>query len=241
MEHSCFGRRSKEPVYQTVHSPERSLSPSNYHIDVVSEKIRQLASSVIAYHFCQADNNNTCLVPDFVHSLAAQLCQAPQLRAYGDHLLGEQHLQNVLSLKECIANPDLALTRGILEPLASLRRVGKCFAILSCMQTAHFYSPLGKIENINCIILVDGLCEAEYHRPDHGDTITSFLAKHTPSFPPWLKVITTVRTQLLELTKQLPYTRITLDNIQNENIQKDLLGYINFRCVHGTISLLIQD
>jgi hypothetical protein len=43
--------------------------------------------------FLQADNNNTCLVPDFIHSLAAQLCQAPQLLAYRDYLLSEPHLQ----------------------------------------------------------------------------------------------------------------------------------------------------
>lgn len=192
-----------------VHSPERTRSPY-YQLESISDKLKPLANHVVAYHFCQADNNNTCLVPDFIHSIAAQLCQAPQLSGYRDYLLSEPHLQNTLSLKECITDPDMALTRGILEPLASLRRVGK-------------------LENLNCVILVDALCEAEYHRPDHGDTITSFLAKHTPDFPPWLKVIATVRTQLQDISKQLPYTRINLDNSLNENIQKDILGYINFR------------
>lgn len=216
VEYSCFGRR-KEPAYQSnpqsVHSPDRSRSPQSiyYQIDLVSERIKHLASNVVAYHFCQADNNNTCLVPDFIHSLAAQLCQAPQLSAYRDHLLSEQHLQAALSLKECIANPDIAFTRGILEPLASLIRNGK-------------------IDHHNCVILVDGLCEAEYHRPDHGDTIATFLAKHMPSFPSWLKVVATVRSQLQDMTKQLPYTRISLDNLSsNENLQKDLVDYINFR------------
>lgn len=216
VEYSCFGRR-KEPIYQptphSVHSPERSRSPQSiyYQIDLVSERIKHLASKVVAYHFCQADNNNTCLVPDFIHSVAAQLCQAPQLAAYRDYLLSEQHLQGALSLKECIANPDLAFNRGILEPLAILKRNGK-------------------IDNNNCVILVDGLCEAEYHRPDHGDTITTFLAKHMPSFPSWLKVVATVRSQLQEITKQLPFTRISLDNLSsNENLQKDLIDYINFR------------
>lgn len=177
----------------------------------MSERIKHLASSIVAYHFCQADNNNTCLVPDFIHSLAAQLCQAPQLAAYRDYILSEQHLQAALSLKECIANPDTAFTRGILEPLMILKRNGK-------------------IESQNCVILVDGLCEAEYHRPDHGDTITTFLAKHMPSFPSWLKIVATVRSQLQEITKQLPYTRISLDNLSsNENLQKDLMDYINFR------------
>jgi hypothetical protein len=94
-----------------------------------------------------------------------------------------------VSIKECIADPDLAFSRGVLEPLSSLRRVGK-------------------IPNENCIILVDALCEAEYHRPDHGDTLASFLVRHSPDFPSWLKIVATVRTQLQEVTSQLPYYRI---------------------------------
>jgi len=58
-----------------------------------SEGIRHLASHVVAYHFCQADNNSTCLVADFIQSLAAQLCQAPQLAAYREHLENEPYLQ----------------------------------------------------------------------------------------------------------------------------------------------------
>nr|NVI77194.1 rolling pebbles [Cucujiformia] len=141
---------------------------------------------------------------------AAQFCQAPQLAAYRDHLLSEQHLQSALSLKECIANPDVALVRGILEPLTNLEKAGK-------------------IKNVNYLILIDALCEAEYHRPDHGDTITTFLIKHTPSFPTWMKILATIRTQLQEISKQLPYTRISLDSSNNENINKDILNYVNFR------------
>nr|NVI77206.1 rolling pebbles [Cucujiformia] len=141
---------------------------------------------------------------------AAQFCQAPQLLAYRDHLISEHHLQSCLSLKECIANPDVALVRGILEPLTNLEK-------------------LGKIKNCNFIILIDALCEAEYHRPDYGDTIISFLVKHTSNFPSWIKILATVRTQLHEIAKTLPYTRISLDSTAKENIQKDMLNYINFR------------
>nr|NVI77240.1 rolling pebbles [Cucujiformia] len=133
-----------------------------------------------------------------------------QLVAYRDHLLSEQHLQSALSLKECIANPDVAFVRGILEPLTNLEKAGK-------------------IKNVNYAILIDALCEAEYHRPDHGDTITSFLIKHTSNFPSWMKIIATIRTQLQEIAKQLPYTRISLDTPCNDNVQKDILNYINFR------------
>lgn len=45
---------------------------------------RSLGNRLVAYHLCQADNNITCLVPEFVHSIAAHLCRAPQLTAYRD-------------------------------------------------------------------------------------------------------------------------------------------------------------
>lgn len=143
-----------------------------------------------------------------MHSLAAQLCQAPRLQAYREYLLSEPHLLSCLSLKECIADPDLAFMRGIIEPLIILRKNGS-------------------IDHLNSIILIDGLCEAEYHRPDHGYTIASFLARHISEMPSWLKIVATVRTEFFELTKQLPYSRISLD--ESNNVHKDLLEYFHTR------------
>uniref|UniRef100_A0A182VIK5 RING-type domain-containing protein n=1 Tax=Anopheles merus TaxID=30066 RepID=A0A182VIK5_ANOME len=203
VEYSCFGRRKELPIQEN--------DGIYCQINVAHDRLRTLASHVVAYHFCQADNNSTCLIPDFVHSLAAQLCQAPQLAAYHEFLLGEHALQHALSVKECIANPERAMTMGILEPLTALRRTGK-------------------IPAKNCVILVDALCEAEYHRPDHGDTIASFLQRMSEHFPPWLKVIATIRTQMLEFCKGLPYTKMSLDSwATNEMLQKDILEYITFR------------
>uniref|UniRef100_A0A182M6Z2 Orc1-like AAA ATPase domain-containing protein n=1 Tax=Anopheles culicifacies TaxID=139723 RepID=A0A182M6Z2_9DIPT len=203
VEYSCFGRRKELPIQEN--------DGIYCQINVAHDRLRSLASHVVAYHFCQADNNSTCLIPDFVHSLAAQLCQAPQLAAYHEFLLGEHALQHALSVKECIANPERAMTMGILEPLAALRRTGK-------------------IPAKNCVILVDALCEAEYHRPDHGDTIASFLQRMSEHFPSWLKVIATIRTQMLEFCKGLPYTKMNLDNwTTNELLQKDILEYITYR------------
>uniref|UniRef100_A0A182W197 Uncharacterized protein n=1 Tax=Anopheles minimus TaxID=112268 RepID=A0A182W197_9DIPT len=203
VEYSCFGRRKELPIQEN--------DGIYCQINVAHDRLRSLASHVVAYHFCQADNNSTCLIPDFVHSLAAQLCQAPQLAAYHEFLLGEHALQHALSVKECIANPERAMTMGILEPLAALRRTGK-------------------IPAKNCVILVDALCEAEYHRPDHGDTIASFLQRMSEHFPSWLKVIATIRTQMLEFCKGLPYTKMSLDSwTTNELLQKDILEYITYR------------
>lgn len=54
-----------------------------------------------------------------------------------------------------------------------------------------------KISEEDYIILVDGLNEAEFHKPDYGDTIASFITKIISKFPVWLKVIVTVRNHLL--------------------------------------------
>lgn len=54
--------------------------------------------------------------------------------------------QNLVSIEECIADPDRAFCRGILEPLTFLAQHDR---IASSMP---------------CVILIDALGEAEYHR-----------------------------------------------------------------------------
>ena len=46
------------------------------------------------------------------------------------------------------------------------------------------------------------------HRPDHGDTIGSFIAKHLHSFPAWLKIVCTVRSDAIGAAKGLPFHQI---------------------------------
>lgn len=75
---------------------------------------------MVSYHFCQADNCHSCLVPEFIHSMAALLSDAPQLSAYRELLHRSPQLQSVLSLRSCIQDPTGALQRGILEPLEAL-------------------------------------------------------------------------------------------------------------------------
>lgn len=55
----------------------------------------------------------------------------------------------------------------------------------------------------NLIILIDGLNEAEFHKPDYGETIVSFLCKTIERFPPWLKLVVTVRTTLQVCTPSI--------------------------------------
>ncbi|CAB1452046.1 unnamed protein product [Pleuronectes platessa] len=89
------------------------------------EALRKLAGQVVSYHFCQADNSYTCLVPEFVHNMAAMLSHAPQLLAYQELLHRSPQLQSTLSLRSCIQDPSSALQRGILEPLEALLRERK--------------------------------------------------------------------------------------------------------------------
>lgn len=80
---------------------------------------------VVAYHYCQADNAYTCLVPEFVHNVAALLCRSPHLVAYREQMLREPHLQSILSLRSCVQDPLASFRRGVLEPLDALYKGGK--------------------------------------------------------------------------------------------------------------------
>uniref|UniRef100_A0A3B1JZ47 Tetratricopeptide repeat, ankyrin repeat and coiled-coil containing 1 n=1 Tax=Astyanax mexicanus TaxID=7994 RepID=A0A3B1JZ47_ASTMX len=183
------------------------------------EAVKRLASKVVAYHYCQADNTYTCLVPEFVHSVSALLCRAPRLGAYRELLLKENQLQSLLSLRSCVQDPAAAFRRGVLEPLILLRKERK-------------------IADDDYIILVDGLNEAEFHKPDYGETIASFITKIISKFPSWLKLVVTVRVNLVEVTSLLPFPIISLDDIHdNKAIMADLHSYLQHRMEHSTAIL----
>ncbi|XP_054987269.1 protein TANC2 isoform X3 [Sorex araneus] len=235
---SCHGTRMRQIASDSPHASPKHVDanrelpltqPPSAHSSLTSgscpgtpemrrrqeEAMRRLASQVVAYHYCQADNAYTCLVPEFVHNVAALLCRSPQLAAYREQLLREPHLQSMLSLRSCVQDPMASFRRGVLEPLESLHKERK-------------------IPDEDFIILIDGLNEAEFHKPDYGDTIVSFLSKMIGKFPSWLKLIVTVRTSLQEITKLLPFHRIFLDRLEeNEAIDQDLQAYILHR-IHSS-------
>ena len=179
------------------------------HKGSTTSHLSRLASHLVSYHFCQADNAPTCLVPEFVHSIAAQMSQAPQLAAYFQLIQAEPAVQALLSLPSCHADPTTSLVKGILQPLSHLARQGK-------INTSEI-----------CIVVIDGLCEADQLRPDYGDTLACFLAKNLKHFPTWLKLFCTVRSNQQELTRELPFYRVSLDNTDSdERLAKDLTDYV---------------
>lgn len=70
-------------------------------------------------------------------------------------------------------------------------------SVLTSPHPPHMNRPERKITEDDYIILVDGLNEAEFHKPDYGDTIASFITKIISKFPIWLKLVVTVRVNLV--------------------------------------------
>ncbi|KAF6732704.1 Protein TANC1 [Oryzias melastigma] len=230
---SCHGTRTPHGGPNIPHSPgsspkcgdkqgkaasktpaDSSQSPAAGTSDATAQRkdpVRSLAAKVVAYHFCQADNTYTCLVPEFVHSVAALLARAPQLTPYRELLAQEPHLQNTLSLRSCVQDPIAAFRKGVIEPLASLRKERR-------------------LPEEDYVILVDSLNEAEFHKPDYGDTIAAFITKIISKFPLWLKLVVTVRTGLVEITTLLPFSGISLDILpDSSDLGADLSDYIHHR------------
>ncbi|MED6276614.1 hypothetical protein CHARACLAT_004780, partial [Characodon lateralis] len=224
---SCHGMRTLKGGTCDSHSPKSSPKSGDKQGKAASnqssaagtadnagqrkEAVRCLAAKVVAYHLCQADNTYTCLVPEFVHSVAALLARAPQLAPYRELLAQEPHLQNQLSLRSCVQDPIAAFRKGVLEPLASLRKERR-------------------LPEEDYIILVDSLNEAEFHKPDYGDTVATFITKIISKFPHWLKLVVTVRTGLVEITTLLPFSGISLDILpDSSDLGADLSDYIHHR------------
>lgn len=151
------------------------------------------------------------MVPEFVHSIAAYIAHSPQMYAYKELLLQDPQLQQLLSLKQCVQDPSNSFTKGILEPLDQLK-------------------VNGKIASDTCLLAIDGLNEAEFHKPDYGDTIASFIVRHIDKIPVWLKLILSVHTNMIEITNLLPFPRIYIDKVDgNEMLVRDLQEYVIHR------------
>ena len=173
--------------------------------------VMSVAGKVAAYHFCQMDNSLTCKLPDWIHSTAAQLSQSPQLAAYHQLLSTDHNLRAKLSLSSCQSDPRTAFVQGILQPLSELKRTGK----ITCDTS---------------IILLDAVGDTHYHRPDYGDTIISFLTAMLPTFPSWLKLVITIRTDKLELVEGLGLGQISLDQWHvDKRLETDMSEFVSRR------------
>ena len=79
----------------------------------MSNCIDILARDVVAFHFCQLDDEPTCTIPEFVHNLSAQMSRSPQLLSFRSLLQQSPELMALLSYHSCLENPSKALIKGI--------------------------------------------------------------------------------------------------------------------------------
>ena len=99
------------------------------------------------------------------------------------------------------------------------------------MQWQKFYKKIKKPASTGITYFPQPIKFLSYYcRPDQGDTVGSFIAKHLESFPSWLKVVCTVRSSMTCVVKCLPFHQINLDKcVLDERIKKDLVDYIQYR------------
>ncbi|KFD55934.1 hypothetical protein M513_03058 [Trichuris suis] len=178
--------------------------------------IRDVADTVIAYHFCQIESEATCSLPLFLHNLASMIAVNPRMSAYADLLASDNRLQRLFNLHNFYQDPVGTFRTLLTEPLNRLHSHGKL--------------PQPDREQSNLLILVDAIDEAEFHRPDSSDSIGSFLVNHGVNlFPPCVKFVLTVRAGCLDLVKGLPLHKIDLDESIDERLYRDSFEYVSRR------------
>lgn len=89
--------------------------------------------------------------------------------------------------------------------------VSLCSTFIVCLCVLVYSEK--RLPEEDYIILVDSLNEAEFHKPDYGDTIAAFITKIISKFPHWLKLVVTVRTGLLVSGISLLLYLLTIDPI----------------------------
>ena len=89
----------------------------------MSNSMDILAREVVAYHFCQMDNEPTCIIPYFIHSVSAQLCQSPNLVAYRRLIANDSKLKDLLSITSCLEKPDEAFVKGMITSFEAMARI----------------------------------------------------------------------------------------------------------------------
>ena len=78
----------------------------------MSNSMDILAREVVAYHFCQMDNEPSCLIPHFIHSISAQMSQTPNLVAYRRLIASDEKLKARLSMQSCLDDPKQSFVKG---------------------------------------------------------------------------------------------------------------------------------
>lgn len=168
----------------------------------------ELSKKVVAHHFCQAQNALSVSVADFISSLAKQLAQAEELKAYAAKFSDPQ-IQNHLKSEQCIRNPDRSFKEGVLLPLNALPPPQDIF-----------------------LVVVDAIDESFLHSFDSGvssgsRTVAELMATHHDLLPSWLFLVVSARKQSKTVTRMFTgFRKFTLDDLRKAHVVKDIQQYI---------------
>ncbi|KAL9971838.1 hypothetical protein ACROYT_G018049 [Oculina patagonica] len=168
----------------------------------------ELSKKVVAHHFCQAQNALSVSVADFISSLAKQLAEAEELKAYAAKFSDPQ-IQNHLKSEQCIRNPDRSFKEGILLPLNALPPPQDIF-----------------------LVVVDAIDESYLHSFDSGvssgsRTVAELMATHHDLLPSWLFLVVSARKQSKTVTRMFTgFRKFTLDDLRKAHVVKDIQQYI---------------
>ena len=135
---------------------------------IVSELVRRDPQGrMLAYHFCRADQTMTVQPAEFVRSLAAMI--GGRIEAYGAELNGDDLRLRLVS-DACAADPLTALMGCIVNPLAALPPLGTRYIVVDALDEA--LAPPGGARTL---------------------PIPQLLARALVDFPPWLRLVVTMR------------------------------------------------
>jgi hypothetical protein len=169
---------------------------------------KELSGNIIAYHFCEADNQQSLDVSEFIRNLALQLCKHEKLANYKQHY-NSSDIQNLAEKEH--KNEDIIniFKKVIVDPLKAC-----------------------EVENQRLLLIVDSIDESLFEGSSSDTdviTICSLLviALQQNLLPPWLRLIITARRQSRDVMKMFSgLKKITLDDLKKSYIVKDVQQYI---------------
>ncbi|CEF65382.1 Ankyrin repeat and Tetratricopeptide-like helical domain and Ankyrin repeat-containing domain and P-loop containing nucleoside triphosphate hydrolase domain-containing protein [Strongyloides ratti] len=145
------------------------------------EWLRQISNRVVAYHNCRLYSASSCAIPEFICNLVAQFVQCSKFYPLTEFLSKPEN-SNYLT---AVSNP---MECCKYDPVELFKK-----AIGEILCNMH---DLTKDEPSNCcIILIDSLDEADFHRLEDGESISWFLSQIRSSIPSWLRFILTSSNQ----------------------------------------------
>jgi len=166
-----------------------------------------LRKSLLAYHFCQANDCDTLSLSEFVLRLAEQLSTSPLIPEYRLKLEEPNIREALVNLSQ---DPDAAFKEVVLLPLLELNKPKHC-----------------------CFLLVDSIDEASYGSSSSSSnremsvstpssskkscSIEELLLNSIDLFPPWLIPIFTARKQ--NKSSQISgFRKISLDDLRKPQV-----------------------